>query len=187
MIMSGPGGLVLSTGWAACRTADDDRVLRMARGMRLSDGPSYWTARGLDSGEIAGLGGARPDLEPQLPDRHQQRRRGLGATQLIIAADHAAAIVDPSVAFYLLGRRAHPGVTPSAERIGLTNQGPVRLLAIAGSGSLTATDGSIDRPPNAPLQDSGERLVASISACERTNATTAAWTIDPTSLCQAWR
>jgi [ribosomal protein S5]-alanine N-acetyltransferase len=95
--------------------------------MWLSDGLSYWTARGLDSEDIVGLGGARRhrDRTWNLSYRIATSHQGHGlATEVSIAARHAAAIIDPSVAFIAWVDEHNTASRRVAERIGLKNQGP---------------------------------------------------------------
>jgi RimJ/RimL family protein N-acetyltransferase len=95
--------------------------------MWLSDGLSYWTAHGLASDEVLGLGGARRhrDRTWNLSYRIASSHQGQGlATELSIAAHRAAAIIDPSVAFIAWVDGHNTASRRVAERIGLTNQGP---------------------------------------------------------------
>jgi len=95
--------------------------------MWLSDDLSYWTARNLASDEIVGIGGARrhTDRTWNLSYRIATSHQGQGlATELSIAAHHAAAIIDPSVAFIAWVDEHNTPSRRVAERIGLTNQGP---------------------------------------------------------------
>jgi ribosomal-protein-alanine N-acetyltransferase len=95
--------------------------------MWLSDGLSYCTARTRGSDEILGLGGTRRhrDRTWNLSYRIATSHQGQGlATELSIAAHHAAAIVDPSVAFIAWVDEHNAASRRVAERVGLTNQGP---------------------------------------------------------------
>jgi RimJ/RimL family protein N-acetyltransferase len=89
-------------------------------------GLSYWTAHGLATDEVVGLGGARRyrDRTWNLTYRIAATHQGQGlATDLSIAAHHAAAINDPSVAFIAWVDEHNTASRRVAERVGLTNQG----------------------------------------------------------------
>ena len=92
-----------------------------------ADGLCYWTARDHTSHEVVGLGGARRhctgtwNLSYRIATAHQGR--GL-ATEIGMAAQRAAASIDPSVAFIAWVDDDNAPSRRVAERIGLTNQGP---------------------------------------------------------------
>jgi [ribosomal protein S5]-alanine N-acetyltransferase len=95
--------------------------------MWISDGLSYWTARRLASHEVVGLGGARRhgDRTWNLSYRIAASHQGQGlASELSVAAHHAASIIDSSVAFIAWVDAHNTASRRVAERVGLTNQGP---------------------------------------------------------------
>jgi RimJ/RimL family protein N-acetyltransferase len=114
--------------------------------MWLSDGLSCWTARGLASDVIVGLGGARRhrdrswNLSYRIATSHQ--RQGL-ATELSTAAHQAASIIDPSVAFVAWVDAHDAASRRVAERIGVTNQGP-RVDPGDGETRLAYSDRKLD-------------------------------------------